>query len=239
MLSTSSAKNDRRSRWWPAIGITALALLAVVYVWTADLPSRQKRIELTAETSIIAFLLIIIWLLFFSRLRWKVRLSSFGMVILMLGSIPALFRVHGISGDILPILEWRWAKNDLAALPASSSSGTDTVSVKMSTASSIPPQAGSPPQSVAVHPEPVLKKTETTSAALSRDYPQFLGPHRDAKVQGIKLSRDWSKYPPRLIWRQSIGAGWSAFAVANSLAITQEQRGRTRWWWLTICAPAK
>ena len=45
------------------------------------------------------------------------------------------------------------------------------------------------------------------------DYPAFLGPNRHAVVHDIKLARDWDKQPPRKLWRQPIGAGWSAFAV--------------------------
>ena len=41
---------------------------------------------------------------------------------------------------------------------------------------------------------------------------------------GVRLSDDWSAHPPRLVWRRPIGAGWSGFAVADGLAVTQEQR---------------
>jgi outer membrane protein assembly factor BamB len=57
------------------------------------------------------------------------------------------------------------------------------------------------------------------------DFPQFLGPDRDAIVHGVALERDWTAHPPRELWRKPVGAGWSAFAVAGDLAITQEQRG--------------
>ncbi len=57
------------------------------------------------------------------------------------------------------------------------------------------------------------------------DYPQFLGPNRDLRVEGIKLQRDWQKHPPRRLWRQAIGEGWSAFAAVNGWAVTLEQRG--------------
>jgi outer membrane protein assembly factor BamB len=57
------------------------------------------------------------------------------------------------------------------------------------------------------------------------DYPQFLGPRRDGTLPDLHLARDWTGRPPRRLWRQRIGAGWSAFAVAGTLAVTQEQRG--------------
>jgi outer membrane protein assembly factor BamB len=39
------------------------------------------------------------------------------------------------------------------------------------------------------------------------------------------LSRDWRTSPPRKIWRQPIGTGWSSFAVVGDFSVTQEQRG--------------
>ena len=57
------------------------------------------------------------------------------------------------------------------------------------------------------------------------DFPQFLGPKRDGTVTGIKLARDWIKTPPKMLWKQPIGEGWSGFAAVNGFAITQEQQG--------------
>jgi outer membrane protein assembly factor BamB len=56
------------------------------------------------------------------------------------------------------------------------------------------------------------------------DFPQFLGVDRNGLVGGIGLSSDWDKHPPKQLWRQSIGAGWSGFAAVNRFAVTMEQR---------------
>jgi len=56
------------------------------------------------------------------------------------------------------------------------------------------------------------------------DFPQFLGPDRSGVLPGIPLRRDWDDSPPKTIWRQPIGLGWSAFAVSGRHALTQEQR---------------
>ena len=58
------------------------------------------------------------------------------------------------------------------------------------------------------------------------DYPQFMGPSRTSVVVGAALSEDWTKTPPREVWRIPMGAAWSAFAVVGGFAITQEQRGQ-------------
>ncbi len=57
------------------------------------------------------------------------------------------------------------------------------------------------------------------------DFPQFLGPRRDLRIDHLRLARDWQSTPPRLLWRQPIGAGWSGFAVVGDHAVTLEQRG--------------
>ncbi|MCE2415381.1 PQQ-like beta-propeller repeat protein [Candidatus Poribacteria bacterium] len=64
--------------------------------------------------------------------------------------------------------------------------------------------------------------TSNTQISIA-DYPQFLGQHRNGVVTGIKLNLDWDTHPPKLVWRQPIGAGWSGFAVVGNSAITQEQ----------------
>jgi outer membrane protein assembly factor BamB len=74
------------------------------------------------------------------------------------------------------------------------------------------------------------------------DFPQFLGPGRTAALEGVRLDLD-ARWPPPLVWRHAIGAGWSGFAVRNGHAVTMEQRdelemvtcydvrtGRLEWW---------
>ncbi len=80
-------------------------------------------------------------------------------------------------------------------------------------------------------PDRQLETLRASSAAVDltattpEDFPQFLGPGRDLVVDGVALARDWRSVPPRLLWRQPIGAGWSGFAVVNGYALTMEQRG--------------
>ncbi len=52
------------------------------------------------------------------------------------------------------------------------------------------------------------------------DFPQFLGPQRNLSVelpdQPLRFS-DWGERPPRQVWKQPIGAGWSAFVAVMAL----------------------
>lgn len=81
--------------------------------------------------------------------------------------------------------------------------------------------------SKAAAPQPVSLAAEGIDLVTTtpEDFPGFLGPHRDLRVPGVTLARDWEAEPPEEIWRQPIGEGWSAFAVVNGYAVTMEQRG--------------
>jgi outer membrane protein assembly factor BamB len=57
------------------------------------------------------------------------------------------------------------------------------------------------------------------------DYPAFRGRDRSGIVRGVRLARNWDQIPPRQLWRQPIGRGWSSFAVVGEYCVTQEQRG--------------
>jgi outer membrane protein assembly factor BamB len=57
------------------------------------------------------------------------------------------------------------------------------------------------------------------------EFPQFLGPDRDAIVAGPNIARDWTSEPPRQIWRRSVGSGWAGFSTSGSVAVTIEQEG--------------
>ena len=61
--------------------------------------------------------------------------------------------------------------------------------------------------------------------AAAGDFPRFLGPDGSAGLDRADLDPDWGARPPRLDWRQPIGAGWSGFATCGDHATTLEQRG--------------
>lgn len=57
------------------------------------------------------------------------------------------------------------------------------------------------------------------------DWPGFRGPRRDGVVFGSRIATDWRTSPPEVVWRRSVGPGWSSFAVAADRFFTQEQLG--------------
>lgn len=59
----------------------------------------------------------------------------------------------------------------------------------------------------------------------AEDWPGFRGAQRDDHVRGVQFATDWSRTPPRELWRRRVGEGWSSFSVVGDYAFTQEQRG--------------
>src|SRR5262249_10265498 len=152
----------------------------------------QQRNIAAAQVVICGLLLFTLCVLFFSRLRWRIRLAWFGALMGTVALICALFQIRGVSGDLLPILTWRFRSTRHA----------DQMSERA--------RAGLSP----ALPPPVS------------DYPQFLGPNRNGVLRSpIFFSTNWTSPPPQQLWRRSMGAAWSGFAIAGSRAVTQEQRG--------------
>src|SRR5258708_965591 len=146
-------------------------------------------------TVIVGWLLLLIWFLFLSALRWRTRLVSLGILILAVFGYSRLVRIDGaINGSGLPRVTWKWT----------------------------PKSDGNIGQSKVIGTRPALSETQAVAVA---DYPGFLGADRSGIVDGVQLERDWSGHPPQMVWRQPVGLGWSSFAVKGSRAVTQEQRG--------------
>jgi outer membrane protein assembly factor BamB len=70
------------------------------------------------------------------------------------------------------------------------------------------------------------------AALITAEWPGFRGADRMGRAKIPKLATDWKANPPKLLWKKSVGAGWSSFAVAGAFAFTQEQRGANE---VTVC----
>jgi outer membrane protein assembly factor BamB len=226
-----SALRDRRKarapRLWPAFLILALAAAALAWIWRPGEPGgSMTQPTLTVIVGLMAGLLLLGWWLLLSRTRLLTRVATVLALVAFAGTASLVVEYRGLSGDLVPRFAWRRrapaAPNPSAHAPAPArlaspaipdrthASGTATDP----TASPGPtPSSGSPSAS----PSPAAR------LPAPRDFPQFLGPNRDATLRGLRLARDWSPSPPVRVWRQPIGAGWSGFAVAQGLAVTLEE----------------
>ena len=71
--------------------------------------------------------------------------------------------------------------------------------------------------------------SDSQLAPRDTDFTQFLGNQRNAVVTGVRLETDWETRPPKILWKQPIGAGWSGFAIQGDVAVTLEQREQEQW----------
>jgi outer membrane protein assembly factor BamB len=210
-----------KPRLWPAAVIAVLAALALAFTWgVGDLDGQQRTLQ-TGGTLILAWLALLVWLFFFSRLSRRARLAGGAVALCAVAVVAGLFRIRGVSGDFVPILEPRFARRPPLAtvdpmVPAPTPPPT--------TLAGVPRTAMAPetaPSPVTSAPAPISEKP----APARGSYPGFLGATGDAAVPDIRLARDWAARAPRLRWRQPIGPAWSGFAVSGERAVTQEQRG--------------
>ena len=102
--------------WWPVPVILVLAVGGIVWVWQAYERQHADRNIGTAIIGLIAVLLLLLWWLFLSRLRWRIRLEVLGGVVGLILLAMALLRIHGVTGDLVPVLQWRWEHPSLASL---------------------------------------------------------------------------------------------------------------------------
>lgn len=198
--SSVSAPASRRLPWFPLI---ILGLMAVGIAVVRTRPELERNLQgwLTLAITLLAIILNLLWFVFTPRFSWRTRLIGVLAVAALFFGGRNLLRVDGtIDGTGIPNLVWGWtpAKGARWAGPDSSHPAlTETPS----TAASSPAPAG------------------------AVDFTQFHGSQRTGLITGPTFATDWKAAPPKQLWRQPVGLGWSSFAVVGSRIYTQEQRG--------------
>jgi outer membrane protein assembly factor BamB len=242
----------RKPRLWPAVVIViALWLGIVLPVWFA--PQTVAQMYGMFFGPMIAAALFTLWWLFASRVRWRDRFlilavcalggvgmvklghSSMGLFALILDGVPVvttvwtlwllatrswawparrwgligvilaawgaflLLRFEGTTGDFIPSFAYRWGPTIEDRFLAERLGTSNVKTVSSPSAESL-----------------VLKPG---------DWSGFRGEARDSRLARIRIATDWKQQPPRQIWRQHVGPGWSSFAVIGNRLYTQEQRG--------------
>jgi outer membrane protein assembly factor BamB len=175
----------------------AVGVVALVAAWAA--PGRDSdaaRVPLIAGV-LAVFTLVLLWLL--RPLGRGRKVTS--LAVLWLVGVPMLvFRLASMDGNFRPVVVARdWVRSTFLG--------------------------GSPDEILERHRQE--QGTAGGPADLTirpGDWPAFRGTNRDGVATGPKLARDWSKTPPKEIWRQPVGGGYASFAVANGFLVTIEQR---------------
>ncbi len=109
-----SSNLNQKMRKWPLYLILGLDLAALSVIWLFFDLMRQEMVLSSLLTQVIALVLVLVWFLFLSRLTRSVRLVGLGLVVLLGCLAFGLLEIREVSGDIVPILAWRWSpKPDL------------------------------------------------------------------------------------------------------------------------------
>ncbi len=117
-------RRPRRSlRWWPAAAILVLSAISLGVVRSQAMREAllRDRPHLTVDlfSAVIGLVtagLLLLWWVLLSRARWPWRLAGLALA----GAVVACFRHTGMSGDLMPTFEVRWARPVPPAVLASS-----------------------------------------------------------------------------------------------------------------------
>ena len=214
----------RGVRWWPAALIAFASACALGWVWLPDRDG-QERVMMTFPIAFATLLLLVIWLIFFSRLSRRGRRSPLVAVVAMIG--------FTVADDEDPRRDRRPRSGPRMAMGVARAAGVAVGSAAAPTGAACG-SAGRRPRARHAGSCRALASARNSSGrqcdgsarhASPATIPQFLGATRNGAVAGVRLADDWTARPPKLVWRRPIGAGWSGFAVAGGVAVTQEQRG--------------
>ena len=86
---------------------------AVALIWSGASEDQAIRVLAILSATALASILLVMWMLFFSRLAKRTRLVIFGGLVGVAVLFSACFRFSQFSGNMMPLFEWRWAKRCL------------------------------------------------------------------------------------------------------------------------------
>ena len=111
MSENPPAAVQRRIRWWPLLLLVLGTAAVLAWLWWKPAPTRQYQVKRTLRVLRIAALLVPVWLLLLSGLRLRTRILGTALLVAVGAAATASLRVRGVTGDLVPILEWRWTEH--------------------------------------------------------------------------------------------------------------------------------
>lgn len=203
-------------RWWPVLLILILGVGRQLWIWLIWPPDRTIQTIHSYLALLPTLLALAIWWVLFSQISWTIRWWGCGIVAALGALVACLVRIDDVTGEVFPILAWRWSphREDIADAyfkkQTQKSPNTATTTIASGTKTKQKPD------------KPTT--ANRTRKANREDWAEYRGPLRDGIVRHSAMRTDWEKRPPVALWRHPVGLGWSSFAVAEGLAFTQEQR---------------
>ncbi len=252
-LVVPALTRGQRLRIWPALVIVALEwIVTKVPAWLA--PGSFLQFMGAFWGPLAATLLLGVWWLFFSRIRWferclglvivgvtataagflsdpSLRPPPLPMPLLMYG-LPLFHTAWVLWLLVTPSVSWPGRRVGLAAVLALTGGYLDLwrmdgIDGDFVAHWSFRWQETAEQKFLA---ERDSRQTPADTVVQMKklqpgDWPGFRGPNRDGHLPGVRIATNWKEKAPEQIWKQRVGPGWSSFAVIGNHLYTQEQRG--------------
>ncbi len=193
-------------RPWPRrlrVPLTAVFVPAAFFV----LIGVWERFELVPEalvplfilfqlSFVLAVLVVTVWYLFFSGFSLLTKALGVLLVVASIGALVKVTRRVEFAGRMAPVFVFIWEPDPQAEL-----------------------------RERLAHPAPASAALTSADLAVGpTDYARYRGPAGDGVAAPVTVAGDWSKDPPREVWRTAVGWAYSGIAVAGKVAVTIEQR---------------
>jgi outer membrane protein assembly factor BamB len=185
-------------RWLPPLAVLLVGVLFLTLILTGQMSLSGKPSRDFLIVLATTQLLFYIWVRAYSRLSLSRQIATLAVFVGLQVGLYFSVRLDGFAGDGRPIWTWWWTP-----MPQESFANSSKQRI------SSPATADAPID------------LSTTS---QWDFPGFRGRDRTGRTEPVALSTDWENSPPRQLWKQPIGSGWSSFAVVGEYCVTQEQR---------------
>ncbi len=193
---TKQTRSRTLARCFPAAILMLLGFLTLYVVQTTEFSFSGRPTRDFMWILGITQLAIYVWMRVFAHVRLRTQITALAVLYGLQFCLYLAVRFDGFMGDGRPIVVWRWTPATEQTWENVTPNGNGEAAVR----------------------------TADLATTTEFDYPAFRGVDRTGTAQAVSLARDWTE-PPRQLWRQPVGLGWSSFAVVGNYCVTQEQRG--------------
>jgi outer membrane protein assembly factor BamB len=235
-----------RLRIWPALIIALAQVIAVVLFTKFGRTNIHNGIAL-GGIPLVAAILMLVWWIAASRVPWRSRIAGFVLFFVAIAAVLFSQRSVSMGGMLLAValpyllystvitlvvtipFAWRTRKWLLAIVlflcaGVFCAQRVDEIGGDLYPVVSWRWQMTSAQRSENIGAPTIQQTAELPDAITPEDWCDFLGQGRKNTVTNLTFSTDWTT-PPREVWRQPIGPGWSSFIGVGDYLFTQEQRG--------------
>lgn len=115
VASETSMSRRPGVRWWPAVLIVAAAAALAAVQWNRNADVQQFRVLWVLSIAGATVILLAAWGALFSRLPAKARATIAVTFLSVVALGAATLRIDGVTGDLRPILKWRFAAPETIA----------------------------------------------------------------------------------------------------------------------------